>query len=168
MLSTLFLSFPIFASMHLPHFYAPTALLYTLTAVLDFYRAVMHPPRFYTPWPRFQTPTALLCTNRAFIHPDHGSSPTALLYTHRVLYTYRAFICLPHLSASMAILCTYCAFMHLHVPQFYAPTVLLCTHRTYRAWSLVLLVFKLCAPAWTLIWNNRIRPHPHAPIALEV
>lgn len=123
MLSTLFLSFPIFAFMHLPHFYAPTALLYTLTAVLDFYRAVMHPPRFYTPWPRFQTPTALLCTNRAFIHPDHGSSPTALLYTHRVLYTYRAFIYLPHLSAPTAILCTYCAFMHLHVPQFYAPTV---------------------------------------------
>lgn len=120
MLSTLFLSFPIFAFMLLPHFYAPTALLYTLTAVLDFYRAVMHPPRFYTPWPRFQTPTALLCTNRAFIHPDHGSSPTRFctptaFYTlTALLYTYRNFMHLLRFyePTCTAVLCSNGAFMH--------------------------------------------------------
>lgn len=89
MLRTLFLSFPIFAFMHLPHFYAPTALLYTLTAVLDFYRAFIHPDRGSRLQPHFYAPTALLYTLTTVLVLPRFYTPTAFYTLTALLYAYR-------------------------------------------------------------------------------
>ena len=124
MLSTLFLSFPHFcfhaptallctyrAFIHpdcgsrlLPHCYATTALLYTLTAVPDSYRTFMHQPLLYT--------LTMVLVLRAFIHPPR-------------------FIHLPRFYIPTAPKCTYRNFMHLL--RFYAPTctAVLCSNGAF-------------------------------------